>query len=575
MKLMDWKVSKKVGVCFLCIIACFTIIVLIDIFSMKNIDNSSSKVTENYMQSIINLHYINNDMYKLKIYANEHYTAPDDKTMSAIDDSIKSTRTNLKNNLNAFRMTLNEGEEKDVFNEVAELWEDYSKVYDKSMELSRENKNEEALKLYWEKMKGDSNKIQKKLDMMLKTNIDEASQQKTYIKTVTSRGEYFAVEGLIVADIIAIILLLSVNKLIARPIVKASRAIKEIISDIENNDGDLSKRIYVNTKDEIGELTLGVDAFIERLEDIIGKIRTSSATLEGSSKLLLEQISSSNIKVEETSATVQEIAAGMEETAASVEEINASTDDIENAVEKIALKAQSGSVATQKVNSKANEIKVKAVSSQKAASEIIQVVQENLEKALVKSKDVEKINLLTSSILEITEQTNVLALNAAIEASRAGEAGKGFAVVADEIKALAEDSGRIASEIQSINSIVIESVKNLAGDSKSVLDFISNQVIKDYDMFVGVSEEYTNDATAISQLMNNFNDTADQLKTSVNGIVIAINEVSRTINEGAVGTQNIAEKASQLSNGLNQIQNKMKAGTDAIVVLNETTSMFS
>jgi len=105
--------------------------------------------------------------------------------------------------------------------------------------------------------------------------------------------------------------------------------------------------------------------------------------------------------------------------------------------------------------------------------------EKNLNKAIEDSKAVEQIDILTDSILQITNQTNLLALNAAIEAARAGEAGKGFSVVADEIRKLAEDSRRNATKIQEITASALKSVKQLAKNATIVLNFLINDVNKD------------------------------------------------------------------------------------------------
>ena len=113
-----------------------------------------------------------------------------------------------------------------------------------------------------------------------------------------------------------------------------------------------------------------------------------------------------------------------------------------------------------------------------------------MKRALEKSKEVKNINVLTESILQITEQTNLLSLNAAIEAARAGEAGKGFAVVANEIRNLAEDSRNAANKIQSMTMEVIKSVEDLASSSEKVLDFIGTKVIDDYKTMVSIGDQY-------------------------------------------------------------------------------------
>jgi len=264
----------------------------------------------------------------------------------------------------------------------------------------------------------------------------------------------------------------------------------------------------------------------------------------------------------------------MQQTAASVEEINASTENIENEVVTMASKAQEGVSASNQISVRATELKKNALDSQQIAKQIIESVEKNLKETIIKSKEVEKIHTLTHTIIEISAQTNLLALNAAIEAARAGEAGRGFSVVADEIKKLAEETRKTANEIQNISNVVVTSVEDLAGDAEKILEFISKQVIGDYQMLVNTSEQYNDDADLMNRLMSDFSLTADQLKTLIQGIMLAMNEVSITVNDGAGGTHLISEKTSVLVNNLIEIQQKMKSNSDIVENLNESVSMF-
>ena len=158
--------------------------------------------------------------------------------------------------------------------------------------------------------------------------------------------------------------------------------------------------------------------------------------------------------------------------------------------------------------------------------------------------------------MDITGQTNLLALNASIEAARAGEAGKGFAVVADEIRVLAEQSKAAVSHIQEVTENVTAAVDNLAQDSKKLLEFVGTDVVQSLEGFSDMANSYNSDAANVDSLVTDFSAASEQLLASINGVMDAITEVSKTATEGATGTSDIAEKISVAGIKTSEIKDK-------------------
>lgn len=334
-----------------------------------------------------------------------------------------------------------------------------------------------------------------------------------------------------------------VTRSIYNPILLVLSKLKEM----SNNDGDLTKHIDFVSKDEVGQLAENLNLMQESFRKIIQIIINESKNFRGIVGNSNEDINQLSILIEDVSHTTEKLSAGMEEMAASTEGMSVSVTEIDSAIGSISTKAQKGAEQALLMSNRANELKNKAIYSKETADRIYITTQNRLIEAIEGSKEVEKISVLSEAILQISSQTNLLALNAAIEAARAGEAGRGFAVVAEEIKKLAENSKNTVSEIQNVTSVVTESVQNLVTASKEMLGFISNQVIKDYEVLVKTGELYNNDAITVNDMTADFNTKSEDIMASVQTVVKAINEIAHASNEYASGTSLIAEKIITIS----------------------------
>ena len=180
------------------------------------------------------------------------------------------------------------------------------------------------------------------------------------------------------------------------------------------------------------------------------------------------------------------------------------------------------------------------------ANEVHMEIEKSLKRALEEAKVVEQIQVLSSSIMEITAQTNLLALNASIEAARAGEAGRGFAVVAGEIGNLAVQSRQTVEKIQEVTKSVTGAVGNLTKDAEKLLDYVATDVSQSYDTFEQVANDYNNDAKAVDGLITEFSAISEELLASVESIMTAMNEITVASEEVAKGTTNIAERSTDI-----------------------------
>lgn len=359
-----------------------------------------------------------------------------------------------------------------------------------------------------------------------------------------------------VGAVFVVIVGLIVNGTIARPARKASAHLNDIVEKIEHNKGDLTQRIDVKSKDEIGQLAVGINGFIGQLQGLMQKMQSESEKMRDSALAVSNQVNESNKSALNVSSAMEELAASMEEVTATLDQIANGSQDILVRVESMNESADSGNETVDTIKSRAVTMQKETLDSKNNAVVILREIGEQLEDAVEESKNVDKINELTGNILDIASQTNLLALNASIEAARAGDAGRGFAVVADEIRSLAENSSKTANDIQDISNLVTGAVNRLADNAQKMLDYIGTDVMKDYDTFVGIVNQYEADADLMSQILSEFVEQASTINDTMRDMNTGIVDVTTTVGESARAISSVAEDASTLVDAMVQIQDE-------------------
>lgn len=370
--------------------------------------------------------------------------------------------------------------------------------------------------------------------------------------TLSDRANIIIFAILIATGIIIILAILK----IVRPLQSANGQLSKIISDIDSSKGDLTSRININSHDEVGELVDGINLFIEKLQEIMKRIRSHSENILVSSKEIADKINESGNNTNEVSATMDEIAAAMQEISATVEELSSGSENIFESIIHLTDKINDGNVLTKDIQSRSLNYKTEIKNEKTNAVAIINEIKNTLEQSIENSKEAAQIQSLTENILQIASQTNLLSLNASIEAARAGEAGKGFSVVAAQISELAESSRTIAKNIQEISTLVTESVTGLSSDSKKLLEFVNNDVLTDYDKFVAISNNYYNDAVNINNILEEFTNGTSALKTTMSEMNHGINDISTTIEENANGTNDISSRIRNIASSVEAIKSQ-------------------
>lgn len=373
--------------------------------------------------------------------------------------------------------------------------------------------------------------------------------------SITAELQKAVVQTLQIGGICLILAILILTIIVSR-ITKGLMQVNAKIYDLVHNEGDLTQKLDVRSGDELELIAGNVNELLAYIRKIMIGISSGSMRLMSSSRKMVDHLSSADESITDVSATMQEMSAAMEETTSSLNQITEAIDEIYSSVERIAGNADAGKVSSQEMESRASGANDAAAEGEKKANIETEKMAASLNEKIAKSKSVEQIEILTSNIIEITEQTNLLALNASIEAARAGEAGRGFAVVADEIGKLAGNSADAAAKIRQVSAEVIQAVDELAEGSQQMIEFVRNSTEEGFGGLVATSENYATDANAMRAMMEQFAQTAEELRSTMDGIRESISAVNIAVEESAKGIAGVSESSVQLTGNVNDIQSE-------------------
>lgn len=330
-----------------------------------------------------------------------------------------------------------------------------------------------------------------------------------------------------------LLVLIAVSVVVVKAIVKPINNTAGGLKDIAEGEGDLTIRLPVSTKDEVGLLSESFNKFIERLHQMITDIKQDVETLSSSSTEMASIADDMSNSADQTSQRANAVAAA-------AEEMNSNMSSVAAAMEESSINLNTVASAAEEMNSTINEI---AGSAEKARSITLNAVSKADESTTIineLSNSANAIGKVVETITDISEQVNLLSLNATIEAARAGEAGKGFAVVASEIKDLAKQTSEASLDIKKR----IEDIQQSSAISLSSIEEIS-AVIADVNDIVSTI------ATAVEEQSSATREIAQNIAQASSGS--GIEEVNSNVNQSSAVSAEIAQDITGVNDSSGEI----------------------
>ena len=327
-------------------------------------------------------------------------------------------------------------------------------------------------------------------------------------------------------------------------------------------------------KDEIGDMATKIHDMRKKLRAMMENLQQTQQVLETNTGNLNQLMKQNTAYAEDNSAATQELAAGMEETSANAAHIVENVGIMRESSDNIQRLAEDGEKNSGQIQERAGEMERISTESRHKTDQMYAVMKQKTDAAVEQAKSVQKINALTDNIKQISSQTNLLALNANIEAARAGEAGRGFAVVASEIGDLATQTLDTVSTIDEIVGEVNSSVSNMTECLTTIMEFLEQTVLGDYEHFAQVGEQYHADADTFQQIMQQTKEAVDALEQHIGEISSTVSEINSMVEQSTDGISGIAEKSGSTQNLVTEGYDKLQECTQSVNVIRDFVAQF-
>ncbi len=480
-----------------------------------------------------------------------HVMTTNSVTMDTLSEKILQDITDMEQQIEEFGYLLSEGDErKEALDSASAELAKYRKTVESLLVTSAENKTQ-AYVSATSNLPMFNEHIENYMNRMLEITAQEMEQAQGQMEQSAARVPGIISVASIALLVVVIVIMLGLRLWVIGPVKKATKQVDELVEGIRCNKGDITKRIHVGSRDEVGRLAIAINDLVAQMQIIIRAITEGCGQMEEKQADIISNVEKVNATADHTMQNLGIMSEGMQLVTGAIDGVQQDTGVLDHTVENMLEVAQNGRDYAADIKEKAGKMKATAVESKQEATLVMKEIDTAMTESIANSRQIHKITELTEEILGIAGTTNLLALNASIEAARAGEAGRGFAVVAEEIRKLADSSRESANNIQEISNRVVESVEELSENATRLLEFMNTRVMKDYDALEDTGSNYHEAADHVDEMMNEFGQKIDELLSVLQNVNTANTQMEATVGDST-------EKLSAVEKNNQGLQQEMK-----------------
>lgn len=460
-----------------------------------------------------------------------HVMTTNSVTMDTLSEKILQDIADMEQQIEEFGALLSEGDErKEALDSASAELAKYRKTVESLLVTSAENKTQ-AYVSATSNLPMFNEHIENYMNRMLEITAQEMEQAQGQMEQSAARVPGIISVASIALLVVVIVIMLGLRLWVIGPVKKATKQVDELVEGIRCNKGDITKRIHVGSRDEVGRLAIAINDLVAQMQIIIRAITEGCGQMEEKQADIISNVEKVNATADHTMQNLGIMSEGMQLLTGAIDGVQQDTGVLDHTVENMLEVAQNGRDYAADIKEKAGKMKATAVESKQEATLVMKEIDTAMTESIANSRQIHKITELTEEILGIAGTTNLLALNASIEAARAGEAGRGFAVVAEEIRKLADSSRESANNIQEISNRVVESVEELSENATRLLEFMNTRVMKDYDALEDTGSNYHEAADHVDEMMNEFGQKIDELLSVLQNVNTANTQMEATVGD--------------------------------------------
>ena len=346
------------------------------------------------------------------------------------------------------------------------------------------------------------------------------------------------------------------------------------LGDLVDGSGDLRKKIALKSGDEFELIADRINTFMEQIRELVENVASTSRGVVNSGENFQRTLEDNARSIVDINEGISAISTNMEECSSASDTVSSHLADTTEQVSIFAKHVEEVELQTRTANNNANASAKLAKEHRDEAISKIEYIQQEVHKATEEAKVIERVRDIAEEINAIAEKTKILSLNAQIEAARAGDQGRGFAVVAVDVQSLSSMIAKAVAEINEITGQALQSVERLSVQSTAMSDFMTKEVVPDYDAFVDIGQKYGESMQTVQQSMAGLMQASGDISRIIENINDSIQEISATVGESAQEVNSLSDSSSDISDRMQILQEGSAQNVLQSAELNEQVEKY-